>query len=142
MDPRVQVPAAEVARRDSLHLAVFEAVNDLGDALAQVTEIRSQLSMRLTNTTGPLGDSLRALDGQLAALGAGGGGRGGRGGGAAGAGPPGLGQLQAQLMTLYNIIEDSDAGPTSAVSAESRARLTQARSVLQRFNQLRAAIPR
>jgi len=52
---------------------------------------------------------------------------------------PGLAQLQGELMTLYNIIEDADAPPTTQVSTAAGTRLRSARTLLQRVRQLSIA---
>lgn len=137
MDPRVRTPAPAVAVRDSLHLAIYRAVNELGDAAAQVGQARARIAREVASAGRAVADSLRALDAALAALGAGGGGRGGREGGAPGSGaPPGLSQLQGELMTLYNVIEDADAPPTTQVAAAARSRLDQAAAALARVRRL------
>ena len=63
------------------------------------------------------------------------GGCGGRAG-AAGSQIASLPQLQNELMTLYNIIEDSDAAPTSQVLAAARSRLAQSRTALAAVRRL------
>jgi hypothetical protein len=139
MDPRVQLPPGAIATRDSLHLGVYRAVNDLGEAMARVRDSRARIAQRLP-ASGALADSLRSLDARLAALAGSGGGRGGRGGG--GGSTQSLGQLQGELMTLYNVIEDSDAPPTSQVVAAVGIRLTQSRSLLTAVERLIATVPR
>jgi hypothetical protein len=144
MDPRVRTTASAVASRDSMHLAVYRAVNDLGGAMNMVREARARLTQRRSAASGAAADSLRSLDAQLGAMIAGGGGRGGRGAGPGrgGAGStPNLAQLQSELMTLYNVIEDADAPPTSQVVAAARTRLTQARTAVQQARQLSQRVP-
>ena len=46
MDPRVQTTTNALASRDSLHLAVYRAVNDLGDAMTQVRELRGRIAQQ------------------------------------------------------------------------------------------------
>ena len=138
MDPRVRTTAADLAARDSLHLEIYRTVNALAAARRRVTSLRESIRQQTATVRGPRADSLPDFDRQLAALegaGAGRGGRGGRGGGPQPTGRgivqiPSLPQVQNELLTLYNVIEDSDNPPTSQVTAAARSRLNQARTAL------------
>jgi hypothetical protein len=121
-----------------MQLGVYRAVNDLGEAMARLRDSRARIAQRLP-AAGATADSLRSLDTRLAALAGTAGGRGGRGGGGS---AQSLGQLQGELMTLYNVIEDSDAPPTSQVVAAVGIRLTQARSLLTTVERLITSVPR
>jgi hypothetical protein len=139
MDPRVRTPVAELAARDSLHQEIYRAVNALGDARVRVRDLRASLVQQTATVRGPRADSLPNFDRQLALLEGTGPGRGGR---ATAAGRatvvqiPSLPQLQNELMTLYNVIEDSDAAPTSQVVSAARSRLSQVRTALAAVRRL------
>lgn len=147
MDPRVRTGPAVLASRDSLHLAIYRAVNELGDARTTVRELRSTIASLRPQRSGAAADSLAAFDRQLAVLEGPGAGRGGRG---AGAPPPARGAVripnlaavQGELMTLYGIIEDSDNAPTTQVTTAARTRLAQARTALQAVRRLATVIQR
>jgi hypothetical protein len=145
MDPRVRTPTALLASRDSLHLAVYRAVNDIADARKRVTDLRSSIREQQATVRGPRADSLSNFDRQLASLEGAATGRDGRG---ATSGPPGvnrfasLPQLQNELMTLYNVIEDSDNAPTTAVTSAARQRLAQSRTTLAAVRRLGIVIER
>jgi hypothetical protein len=151
MDPRVRTPAAVLSARDSLQLQVYRAVNALGDARTQVRALRASIAGQTAGTRGARADSLRNFDRQLATLEGAGGGRGGRGGGGAGAAAAGgrglvtissLPLVQSELMTLYSVIEDSDAAPTTQVTAAVRSRLVLARTALAAVRRLGTVVER
>jgi hypothetical protein len=145
MDPRVRTPAATLTARDSLHLAIYRAVNALGDARTKVRELRASVAEQARSVQGARADSLPNFDRQLAALEGAAAGRGGRGALPAGRGLvqiPTLPQLQSELMTLYNAIEDSDAAPTTQVSAAARSRLGQVRTALAAVRRLTTVVER
>jgi hypothetical protein len=145
MDPRVKTPAAALSARDSLHMDLYRAVNALGDARTQVRALRASVAEQITSTRGPRADSLPNFDRQLATLEGGGGGRGGRGSAAQARGLvtiPSLPQLQNELMTLYNVVEDSDSPPTSQVMSAARARLVQVRTALAAVRRLSTVVER
>ena len=141
MDPRVKTPAALLSARDSLQRELYRAVNSLGTARKQVRTLRESLAQQSSAVRGPRADSLPNFDRQLAALEGAGGGRGR--GGAAGRGIvqiPTLPQLQGELMTLYNVVEDSDSPPTNQVKAAARSRLSQARTALAAVRRLTTVV--
>jgi photosystem II stability/assembly factor-like uncharacterized protein len=139
MDPRVKTPAAALAGRDSLHHAIYRAVNAIAEARPRVTALRESIRQQTAATRGPRADSLANFDRQLAIIEGAGAGRGGRGAQPAGRGVvqiASLPQLQNELMTLYNVIEDSDNAPTNQVLAAARSRLSQARTSLAAVRRL------
>ncbi len=146
MDPRVRTPVASLATRDSLQLELYRVVNALGEARATVRELRATIARTATASSGAMADSLANLDRQLAALEGGGGGRGGRGGAAPqGRGIvqiPSLPQLQGELMTLYGIVEDADAAPTTQVMNAARVRTGSVRTALAAVRRLATVVGR
>ena len=140
MDPRVKTTTTELAARDSLHLEIYRTVNSLADARRRVTSLRENIRQQTATVRGPRADSLPNFDRQLATLEGAGAGRGGRGGAQpAGRGLvqiPSLPQVQNELMTLYNVIEDSDNVPTNQVLSAVRSRLSQARTALAAVRRL------
>jgi photosystem II stability/assembly factor-like uncharacterized protein len=137
MDPRVKTPVAALRAADSLSMLLYRAINESADAMAQARELRSRVRGQLAAASGAVADSLRALDARLAPFDAPGGGRGGgRGGGGAGA-SAGLAQLQGELLTLFNVVQDADAEPTVQVRDAARTRLAQTRALLQRWRSVR-----
>jgi len=110
-----------------------------------VRALRASVAEQSRSVQGPRADSLPNFDRQLASLEGTGGGRGGRGGAPTGRGVvqiPGLPQLQNELMTLYSVIEDSDAPPTTQVTAAARSRLSQARTALAAVRRLTTVVER
>lgn len=146
MDPRVRTTAAAVAARDSLELAVYRGVNALGDARDSVRAVRAAIAQLRTQRSGAALDSLANFDRQLTMLEGAGAGRGGRGG-TPGAGRgvvqiPSLPQLQGELMTLYGVIDETDAAPTASVAAHARSRLAQVRTALLAVRRLTTVVSR
>ncbi len=130
MDPRVTTPPAAVAGRDSLQMTIYRAVNGLGDAISEITDLQARLRAESRTASGATADSLQSLDRQLSAL-ADGGGRGGN------TSSPTLSQLQNQLLSLYGSIDDTDQPPADPIVTAARDRLAQSQSALLRFRRLR-----
>jgi hypothetical protein len=141
----MRTPATVLASRDSLHLDVYRAVNAIAGARKRVAELRTNIREQQATVRGPRADSLPNFDRQLAALEGSGSGRGGRG-----AAPDTRGivrlaslpQLQNELMTLYNAIDDSDNAPTNAVTSAARQRLALARTSLAAVRRLGTVVER
>ena len=122
MDPRVETPLAGLAMQFRHSMSAYNGANAARWVLSRVGIIRSQIGeLRKTAPKGPLADSLAALDLSLGALeGSSGGGRRslvrstGLTGGPAGArGGPALKRVEAGLRSLLEILQETDAPPTS-----------------------------
>ncbi len=115
MDPRIKMPAAEIAR---MHTTALELYDDIAKDSAAAASART-LRDRVTAAGGQVSDgsaksALASFGEQLdALLGANGGGRRRGGRGAAGAAQPSLGSMSGELLTMMQAIEQSDMAPTS-----------------------------
>ncbi|MBV8855382.1 MAG: glycoside hydrolase, partial [Acidobacteria bacterium] len=137
LDPRVKTTRAGLEQQLALSAQAAEGMGETFDALAGVKKIRAQIAdLRKQGTAVPpaLGDALTALDKKAAAL------EGGAGAGATAAGAtpttPDFNQLHTQLSTLYGVLQQADAAPTTqaaAAAADLQRRLREARPAWNEF---------
>jgi hypothetical protein len=134
MDPRVKTPAASIAQQHSIAMKCYEGLTQLRDAIAEVRKIRTQLKdVRDRAGQGSLAESIIAMDGHLAALEGAAGGRGSGGRGAGGAGEQTLGRVNGELLSVMNLVEDSDVAPTTQAIAASQEVLSRLEQSLSRW---------
>jgi photosystem II stability/assembly factor-like uncharacterized protein len=127
MDPRVKTPPAALAQAHAMSVRLYDAIARDSAIMEQAQTLRAKLrdartraanDAAITQAIDAFAQRLNAIAGQPA----GGGGRGGRGGG--GGGQPTIASVNGELLSLLNLIEDSDAAPTtqatSAVQAAER----------------------
>jgi hypothetical protein len=125
MDPRVKTPAAALTQAHAMSVRLYDAVARDSAIMEQAQTLRGKLRDARTRAANDAAiaqaidaftQRLNAIAGQPA-----GGGRGGRGGGG---GQPTVASVNGELLSLLNLIEDSDAAPTtqatSAVQAAER----------------------
>jgi len=115
MDPRVTTPPAGLVQQHRLATQLADAMREDSTLLAQVRGLRARLKdQRDQAGAGPRADSLLALDTRADSLENGA----VRGQPAPGRPPqPGLARLAGQLAGLYDVVEETDAAPTSQAVA-------------------------
>jgi photosystem II stability/assembly factor-like uncharacterized protein len=138
MDPRVRTPRAGLERQFALSSEAAEGMAETFDALAALKKLRAQIKdLRARPGLAPaLSDALAALDGKAAALETGATAAGSNATSATPA-PPDFGQLHSSFSTLYNVLQQADAAPTTqaaSAAADLRRRLGEAAS---RWNELK-----
>src|SRR5262249_25505772 len=111
LDPRVKTAAAALESQLALSLGLTQSLGRVHEALAQARALREQIAERRKAKDAPQA-ALLALDQKLAALV----GSEQRGPGR-GAEAPSLNRLAGELASLYEILQGSDAGPTSQAQA-------------------------
>ena len=113
MDPRVTTTAAGLLQQHVLATQLAGAIREDSTLLAQVRALRARIKVQRDSAgAGPRADALAALDQRADSLESGGG-RGPTGP----TGPTGLARLGGQLAGLYDVIEETDAAPTSQAVA-------------------------
>jgi photosystem II stability/assembly factor-like uncharacterized protein len=116
MDPRIQTSEADLRKQFEMEAGIVVGMNESFDALQQVRTLRPQLTDRAGKATGPLADSLKALDTQAAQL------EGGSQGAFFGVPPSGkqpenLSTINQHFGQLLNVVDSADAAPTTEASA-------------------------
>ncbi|MFL6283130.1 MAG: WD40/YVTN/BNR-like repeat-containing protein, partial [Pyrinomonadaceae bacterium] len=136
IDPRVKTTRAGLEQQLALSQQTAEGMNATFDALEAVGKLRAQLKdLRARQGLAPaLAESLAALDAKAAALEGGGT---PRGPGSAPA-PANLSQLHTQLSSLLDVLQQSDAAPTTQAVAASSEFQRQLRELLQSWQQLKS----
>ena len=142
MDPRVKTPAAVIAQTHAMSLSIFDAIARDSAITAEARAIRDQL--RTARTAAPsLADQISALDDRIVALvgqGGGGGRRGGGGGGRGRGGAPGgptFTSIDGTLQSSMNLLEESDAEPTTQATASVQAARRDFDALVARWNVIR-----
>ena len=103
MDPRVTTPMAGLVQQHALALQLAAAMREDSTLLAQLRALRTRLQdQRDQAGSGARADSLAALDQRADSLES-----------AGGRGQTGLARLAGQLASLYGVVEETDAAPTS-----------------------------
>jgi photosystem II stability/assembly factor-like uncharacterized protein len=128
MDPRVKVPAAVLIQQHTLSVQLSEGLRQDFEALEAVRALRARVrEIRDKAPQGPLAAALAEFDRAATAI-------------ENAAGPAeSLSRLNGELATLYAIVQDVDAAPTTqtlAAIAEKQAALA---AVLARWNTLRTS---
>jgi photosystem II stability/assembly factor-like uncharacterized protein len=143
MDPRVKTPRAGLEEQLALSQQAAEGMTATFDALEESGKLRAQLKdLRARPGLAPaLAEALAALDARAATLSEGDGGK--RPAGAppaplpGTAAPPNLTQLHASLSTLLDVLQQSDAAPTTQAVAASAESQRQLRELLAAWRQLK-----
>jgi hypothetical protein len=137
IDPRVKTARAGLEQQLALSQQTVDGMNATFDALETLGKLRAQLKdLRAHQGLAPaLAESLAALDAKAAAL---------ENGGGAGRGPDSapaqanLSQLHSQLSSLLDVLQQSDAAPTTQAVAASGEFQRQLRELLQSWQQLKS----
>ncbi len=138
MDPRILATPAVLAHILERSLALSAALDSTDAALQGIAARRAAISSARAGADPARIAVLDSLDRQLAALAGSGGGR-----GAPGAGES-LAQVQGQLYSLYNLIQDADRAPTTQAESAMTDRLRVQQGLLTRWRRLQTlpALPR
>jgi hypothetical protein len=126
IDPRVKTPRAGLEQQFTLSTQAAEGMTETFDVLAGLKKLRAQVaSVRPSDRTisTPLSNALEALDKKAAAL------EGGAGASGVTPAPPDFNQLHSSFATLYGVLQQADAAPTTqaaAAAADLRRRLREA----------------
>src|SRR5258706_6166447 len=129
IDPRVKASAPALEKRFAVATRIADALHRDAEALKRVKTFRKDLAARRSQAQGgKLSEALEARDAEAAALG-GGEGRRRR---AARDGARDLATLNADLTTLYAIVEGADDAPTTQVEASAIATESALASTLAR----------
>jgi hypothetical protein len=135
IDPRVKTTRAGLEQQFALSRQTVDGMNATFDALEATGKLRAQLKdLRARQGLAPaLAESLAALDAKAAALESG-------AGRSPGAAPPqpNLTQLHSQLSSLLDVLQQSDAAPTTQAVAASSEFQRQLRELLQSWQQLKS----
>jgi hypothetical protein len=139
MDPRVTTPPGGLALQFEHSMRACRGLDTVRSILSRTGGIRSRIAELLgSHPRASLGDSLGALDLELASFeGAGGTGRrsplppGGTSG-------PTLRRLEAAFRSLLDILQEADASPTSQALGASAAVQKDLAQVMDRWNAIRA----
>jgi len=138
MDPRVGTPRAGLGLQFEHSMRAYRGLDTVRSMLALTGEIRARIAqVRTGHPRASLGDSLSSLDSALASLeGAGGTGRRSsrRPQGAAG---PTLKRLEGAFRSLLDILQDTDASPTTQALEASADDQKDFALLVERWNALR-----
>jgi hypothetical protein len=134
MDPRVKTPRAGLERQFALSAQAAEGMDATFDALAGLKQVRAQITTLRARAAGlppALTDALTALDRKAAAL------EGGAGAAGVTPAPPDFNQLHASFATLYGVLQQADAAPTTQAVAAAADLQRRLREVLPVWNDLK-----
>jgi photosystem II stability/assembly factor-like uncharacterized protein len=108
MDPRVKTTQEGLAQQFQMETRLASIMTESSQAVTQARSVREQIQ-KLGKPSGPVGETIAALDKRLTALlGAAGGPRGG------GSTEPTLNRVNGEIGTLYAEVDRADAAPTAA----------------------------
>jgi len=109
MDPRINLPLQELVQQFHLETDLASMTTLSHQARAQAGSLRAQIKALSGKASGPLAESLSALDQKIAALM-----QAPRGAAAGGTPAPTLGRVNGTAGSLYGAIGQADAAPTAA----------------------------
>jgi photosystem II stability/assembly factor-like uncharacterized protein len=137
MDPRVKTSAEGLAQQFTIAKRSWDGMRTAQAALVQIREQRARLKeMRVQAAKGAAGDAIEALDQKLARLEGQRPTRRGGGRRAAASGASNLGRVQGELGQLLELVNESDAAPTTqAIAAFDQTQRTLT-ELLARWQQL------
>jgi hypothetical protein len=114
IDPRVKTPPLGLHQQFTLAMRAYDGMNRSYAALEEVRALRAQVKdLRAKVGQGPLGETLARFDGRLLALEGAGGGPAQGPPGAAAANDLSLARLNGDWNTLFGILQEADATPTT-----------------------------
>jgi photosystem II stability/assembly factor-like uncharacterized protein len=137
MDPRIKTPLAELAKQFEMEARSVKGMNESYAALQQVKSLREQLKARAEKAgKGKLADAIAALDKDAAQL------EGGTREAFAGLPPAGkppenLSTLNQHFAGLLNVVDTSDAAPTTQAAALFAELQVALQSLLARWQELK-----
>jgi hypothetical protein len=143
MDPRVKTSPAMMKQEHAMAMALYDAIAQDSSASAEAIGLRNQLRIAREHATGtPLAAAISTVDDKVVTL-AGSGDSSGRRGGAGGRRrgsatfSPTFASINAELLTLMNMLEEADAEPTAAQEAAVSKIRNDYSSLVNRWKDLR-----
>jgi hypothetical protein len=151
MDPRVNTPAAGLAKQHELSKAMYDGILETQAALQKLRDVRAQVKkiQEAAQGNSAVAQALTEFDKKAAALEGGAGGPGGRGGAAAGGPPMGMGGpaaagapdtlvgISGSLNQLMNLLQAADAAPTTQAIAAVEERRAALRALMAKWEALK-----
>ena len=136
LDPRVKTPRLGLMQQFNLSTQTAAGMTASFDALEQIGKLRAQIKdLRARAGIAPAAAAaLAALDRRAAALE----GEGGQRPPAAAPAPPGLSQIHASLSTLLDVLQQSDATPTTQAVAAAADLQQKLRGLMSGWNDLKS----
>jgi photosystem II stability/assembly factor-like uncharacterized protein len=134
IDPRVKTPRAGLEQQFALSMQAAEGMTETFDALAGIKKIRAQITSLRTRASllpSTINDALTALDKKAAAL------EGGAGAAGVTPVPPDFNQLQTSFSTLYGVLQQADAAPTTQAAGTAADLQRRLREALPVWNELK-----
>jgi photosystem II stability/assembly factor-like uncharacterized protein len=132
MDPRVKTPRAGLEQQLALSAQAAEGMSESFDVLDNLKKLRAQIAdlRKRTGLPPAVGDALAALDKKAAAF---------ENGAPAGTtpAPPNFNQLHTQLASVYEVLQQADAAPTTQATAQAADLQRRLREALPAWNELR-----
>ncbi len=144
MDPRIKTTTAGLARTHATSVSLYDAIARDSEVVATSRVLRDALrAARERSSDNGVNDAIAAFDQRVVAVVGQTGGGGGRGGGRGRGGAPGAGptfaSINGELLSMLNLVEDSDAEPTTQATAAVQAVLRDYQTLLGRWNAIRGA---
>jgi photosystem II stability/assembly factor-like uncharacterized protein len=141
MDPRVHVSQEELAQQFALSMRCYQGMSEVHQAQEEIRKLRAKVKERRERLkSGPLADALVALDARAAAI------EGGRGPRRRGMPqterPPGseaisLTRVFGEFSSVYDILQEADAAPTTQAVAAGGAVLRNWQKLRERWTQFK-----
>ena len=110
MDPRVKTPAAGIKQQYDLSVALYDNVRSSAEIIAQIADLRGQLTDRRTKATGATATAIDSLNAKLGALVTG--------------RAPTMTSVQGGMLAVYGVLQHADITPTTQVVAAAREQAT------------------
>ncbi len=127
MDPRVHMTAAELAQQHSIGVRMLNASHQAADALAELRKMRGTPATPGNAATAPVDSAATKRENELGEI------ENGTPSAQGQQGVPGLARLQAQAVTVLDIVEGADMPPTSQTIAVADRIDRELRAMLDRW---------
>ncbi|MBV9928649.1 MAG: glycoside hydrolase, partial [Acidobacteria bacterium] len=133
MDPRVKTTRAGLEQQFALSAQAAEGMTETSDVLDGLKKIRTQVAdlRKRAGLPPAVGDALTAFDKKAAAL---------ESGAPAGTtpAPPNFNQLHTQLASLYEVLQQADAAPTTQAAAQAADLQRRLREAMPAWNEFKS----
>jgi hypothetical protein len=133
MDPRVKTSAADLEKQFQLSYKIYAHLLEVVPANSRLTATRKQVAALQKQAQGDVQAAVNALDQKLQALSGDQGRRPGPGGET-----PGLNGLQTRLSTLFGVLQEVDAAPTTQATTAAAELERQIPPVMQAWQAIQA----
>jgi photosystem II stability/assembly factor-like uncharacterized protein len=135
IDPRIRTSPTGVALQQTLSLRVYTGIQESADVLRKIQALRVQLAARKSGAQGDQAAAITALDARLAQLATGGSAT-AIGRRRAGGGQSSLEQARGTLGGLLELLQGTDAAPTTQAVAAVNAQLTTLNLLLSQWQEI------